>query len=396
MLFKSVVSRIRRERNVYVLSMIAMPFLWSSCAPEMGQEWNQIGTYPVFQVQKGNYTGYNSYPTRIEGIQDIEIRPKVGGYIEGIMVDEGTYVTKGQPLFKLEANTVAQNTKASEAAVNSALARTNAARIEVERLRPLIEKNIISPVQLEAAEADLASAKAQLNQARSDYEGNKANEAYTQIVSPVDGVVGKLNYRTGSLVNATDVTPLTTISNTEFVYAYFSLNERELMELTHKFPGKNLVERLQNFPKVQLELTDHSHYPFEGVMEASTGRINPSTGAIQLRARFNNANAQLLSGSSGTILIPEEYQKVVAVPMQSTFDRQGKKMVYVVDTGDTLKGRMIKIKDRVERYYIVEEGLQVGEKVLALGVNKVYPYTPIIPQLVPMDSIAESFQTVFK
>ncbi|WP_459212414.1 efflux RND transporter periplasmic adaptor subunit [Aquimarina rhabdastrellae] len=378
------------------LLILSISLSLNSCKKEEGNQWNQTPSYPVFKVDKKEYTGYNTYSTRLEGIQDIEIRAKVGGYIQEIFVDEGAYVKKGQILIKLEANDINQSANAAGAAIKTAEANVNTAQIEVDRLRPLVEKNIVSPVQLETAKANLLSAQAQLNQANSLYQGNVANVAYTAIKSPIDGYIGKINYRKGSLVGPADITPLTTVSNTKEIYAYFSVSEQELITLTEKFKGNSLAQNLKNIPEVKLQLANKTVYKLSGKLEASTGKINPITGAIQLRAKFNNPNRQLLSGSNGTILIPNIYTDAIAVPALSTFEIQGKKMVYVLSQGDTLKGKTIQIEDKVGRYYIVKSGLNIGDKVLGLGVSKVYPNTVIAPQLASMDSIANSFQTVFK
>ncbi|MCG8328427.1 MAG: efflux RND transporter periplasmic adaptor subunit [Chitinophagales bacterium] len=372
--------------------------------------WGAVTTYPVFEVSKKDYTGYNSYPANIEGIQDIEIRAKIGGYIQDIYVDEGQFVKKGQPLFKLEANAIAQNTKASgaaikaeEAAISTALARVSTFEIEVNRLQPLVDKNIVSDIQLQTAQANLQSAKAQvesakarLNQAQSTHQGNRANENYTKIVSPVSGYVGKLNFRLGSLVGPSDVLALTTVSNTKEVYAYFSISEREFSTLTKHKQGKSLAEKLKTFPTLKLQLADGSDYPLEGKMDASTGKVSSQTGAIQLRASFDNPNLVLLSGSNGVIKIPTFYKNQIAIPATASFETQGQTMVYKLIPGDTLVGNPIHITDKIDRYFIVESGLNVGDKVLAQGVSKVYPYTAIKPEMVEMENIANGFEATFK
>lgn len=372
--------------------------------------WGGAPSYPVFEVSKDNYTGYETYPAKIEGIQDIEIRAKIGGYIQAIFVDEGQFVEKGQTLFKLEANAITQNTKASkeaakaaEAAVKTAEATVASSKIEVDRLKPLVDKKIISEVQLQTAEANYQSAQArlqtahaQLNQAQSTYQGNQANENYTKIVSPITGYVGKLNFRIGSLVGPADALALTTVSNTKEVYVYFSMSERAFAKLSKKMPGRSLVEKLSAFPTLKLQTADGTDYSLEGKMDASTGKISPQTGAIQLRARFDNPNQELLSGSNGMIKIPTFYKNHIAIPATASFELQGQPMVYKLIKGDTLIGNPIQILDKVDRYFIVESGLSVGDKVLAQGVSKVYPYTTIKPQMVDIDSIANSFQSVFQ
>lgn len=398
--------KLKRNRQVSCFQW-AKPALWlfvlslsiTSCSSEYENQegqWSQIPSYPVFEVSKADYTGYNNYPARLVGIQDIEVRAKVGGYIQSIHVDEGQLVKAGQLLFRLEANTVAQNTKANAAAVNTAEARVQSARIEVERLKPLVEKDIISSIELQTAEANLQSAEAQLAQAQSNFRASKANEDYTRIYSPIDGYIGKLNYKKGALVNPSDVLAMTTITNTNAIHAYFSVSETELKRITQNIPGKNLSEKLKAFPPVELKLVDGTKYAVQGVLNATTGKVNPETGAIQLRVLFNNPDGELLSGSSGVVKIPVDYKNKVGIPAISSFEMQGQPMVYLVSEGDTLFPVPIHVLDKVDGYFVLENGLSPGSKVLGMGVGKVYPGTVISPQLTAMDSIANSYQAVFK
>jgi membrane fusion protein (multidrug efflux system) len=381
-------------KTYFVLSSV---LLFISCGGNWDEgSWAQAPQLPVIKITKGNYSSERSYPTVLEGIQDIEVRPKIDGYIETIYVDEGQFVKKGQLLFQLETNVISQNTQASNAAIKSAKASVNTAQIEVNRLKPLVEKNIISSIQLQTAEAKLAEAKSLLNQSKSNYQANLANQEYAKITSPVDGYVGKFSFRKGSLVGPATVNSLTTISNTNQTYAYFSVSESEISELTKGLFGKNINEKIKSLPKLKLKLSDGRLYPLQGNIEVSTGKISTKTGAIQLRAIFDNPNGQLLSGNTGVIKIPREYKNDIAIPALSTFNMQGMTMVYTISEGDTLRIRPVKIKGKADRYLIVESGLETGETILAQGLGKVYPNSIVVPYEVPMDSLVNSFQPLFK
>ncbi len=368
----------------------------SSWGEDPGSGWGGPPVYPVFEMSKKDYIGFDKFPAKIEGIQDIEIRAKISGYIETIYVDEGQYIRKGDPLFKLEAKDLVQNTKTSETAVLSAEAEMEAFKIEVERLKPLVEKKIISEIQLQTAKANLRSSVTKYNQALSAYEGQQVNAGYALIKSPVSGYIGKLNFRIGSLVGPADVKALTTISNTKEVYAYFSMSERTFFKLSERVDGKSVAERLNSFPLLKLELAHGAEYDVEGKLDAFTGKISSSTGAIQLRAKFNNPNQELLSGSNGVIKMPRLYKNCLGIPASSSFELQGQPMVYKVIEGDSLVAQPIQILDKIDRYYLIESGLNEGDKVLAQGVSKVYPNTSIKSQLVDMDSIVHGFNPVFK
>ena len=392
-----------RLRNVLVILLTSMVF--QSCFNSQGKNdggwgdnsgWNQTPEYPVMKIVESNYHGYKTYPTNIKGIRYIEVRSKVSGYIDKIFVDEGQMVKKGQLLFQLETDVLSKDAEAAKSNVESAVANVRAAELEVQKLTPLVEQKIISEVQMITAKEKLNVANAQLAQAQSTYESIKANIKYTKIVSPVDGIVGQLNFRKGSLVGPSSPDALTSIADNHVVQAYFSLTESELLRLTKNLEGNSLFERLQQLPKMKLILSDDSIYEEEGAIDATTGTINPETGAIQLRASFNNPRGLIGNGSSGKILFPKEYQNSLAVPALSTFEKQGQRFVYVIDDKNTLQMRRIDVQDKIDKVFLVGSGLKSGETILAKGVNKVNPGSVINPKMVSMESITNSFQTVFK
>lgn len=367
-----------------------------SCGGEKQQQGGGVPEYPVIEVTTGDYTGYQDYPTKIEGIQNIQIRAKVSGYVDDILVDEGETVKRGQVLFQLETASLSQDAEAARSAIETAKSQVEAAQLEVEKLQPLVKKEVISEMQLATAKADLNSAKAQLKQAKSNYQSITANVGYAKIISPVNGVVGKINLREGSLVGPTTTQALTTVANISRVYAYFSLNEREFLDLTKKLDGKTLTDKLVKMPAVSLQLANGSDYEHKGTIDASTGNIDPETGAIQLRAIFDNPNRILRNGSSGIISVPQEYKNEIAIPALSTFERQGKRLTYVINGGDSLRSRPVEVQDEVGKYFIISRGLSSGDRILAKGVGKVRSGAQIKPVIVPMDSIVNSFSTVFK
>lgn len=337
--------------------------------------------YPVIEVPLKTVTGFSTYPVSIEGTVSSGVRAKVPGYITNVLVDVGEKVRKGQVLFKLETQSLSQEAGAAKANVN-------AAQVEVDKLKPLVEKGIISPVQLETA-------KARLEQAKAGYSSIAASIDYANIKSPVDGYVGSIRYREGALVSPNDPKPLTTVSDIEDVYAFFSMNESEYLNFLQKTPGKNIQEKLDNFPPVQLELVNGDIYEEEGKIETVSGQIDPSTGTVSFRAVFPNTGI-LASGNSGKIKIPKMYENVPVVPESASFEQQGKVYVYRVQGDSMAVSTPIKVVDRVNNLIIVESGIQKGDLIVAQGVGKLRNNTPIQPQPIPFDSIANSIQPVFK
>lgn len=371
-----------------------------SCSKEQSAPPQQPMPYPVITVDTQDVVGYQEFPTKIEGVNNNDVRAKIQGYITQVLVDEGEQVKKGQVLFRLETNTLNQSAtaakagiRASKANIEAAKARVNAAEVEVNRLKPLVERNIISSVQLETAHANLMSAQSQLAQAQAAYgQSNaayqevEANIGYAVIRSPITGTVGKINQREGSLVGPTSPMPITTVSQTDEVYAYFSMNESQYFNFLNQTKGNTVDEKLANIPAVELILANGQKYENTGKIEAVTGQIDPNAGTVQFRASFDNKNKMLSNGNSGTIRIPQNYNQVLVVPEQSTFEQQGLVYVYKVKN-DTVQSTKIEVITRVDNLALISSGLQVGDSIVASGVGILRNGAAIKPQPTKLDSI---------
>lgn len=371
-------------RKLSLLTAFIGTFLFWSCQNSQGKEQAQAqgpAPYPVIEVPLETVTGYTTYPVSLEGTVNSAVRAKVPGYITDVLVDEGQQVRKGQVLFRLETKSLSQEAGAARANVN-------AAQVEVNKLKPLVEKGIISDVQLKTAQA-------RLEQAKAGYSSIAASIDYANIKSPVDGNVGAIRFREGALVSPNDPQPLTTVSDIDDVYAFFSMNESEYLNFLQNTPGENLSEKLENFPPVQLQLVNGETYEKVGEIETVTGQVDPSTGTVGFRAIFPNTGI-LASGNSGKIRIPKTYENVPVVPESSSFEQQGIVYVYGVQGDSMAVSIPIKVTDRVNNLIVVESGVKQGDWIVAQGVGKLRNNTPIQPQPISFDSIANSIQPVFK
>ena len=349
------------------LSIVAAFLIFASCGKKEQQAPAQGPVpFPVQTVEKQDAVTYQDYSANLEGQQNVEIRPKVNGFIQKIYVDEGQIVKKGQLLFKLETQTLNQDASAAKAAVH-------AAQVETDRLVPLVERNIISVVQLETAKAKLA-------QAKSNYGSIAASIGFGTIVSPVNGVIGSLPYREGSLVNSTSETPLTTVSDTKIVRAYFSMNEKQLLFFNKTFKGQTTAEKLKNAPLVSLVLIDDSEYSEKGKLATMNGLVNPTTGTTQFRAEFANPNAILRSGGTAIVRLPIEQKEVILVPQNAVFEVQGKQTIYVVKKDNKVESRISQASGASELNFIVTDGLETGEVIVVEGASKLKENTEIVPQ----------------
>ena len=333
-----------------------------------------VSPYNVVQVSKSNSTIIAEYPAKLEGITDIDIRPKVDGYIEKIYVDEGQEVKKGQVLFKLETQTANQDAAAAKAKVD-------VAQVEVNRLKPLVDRKIISDVQLETAKANLANAK-------STYQGILARINYATITSPVNGIVGTLPLRIGSYVSSQTAQPLTRISDISKVYAYFSINEKEQLDIMMNAEGKTFQDKIGNMPAVNLVLSNGTVYDKEGKIETFSGQANTQTGSFNVRASFPNPNRLLRSGASGIIQIPTNLKDVILIPQNATVELQDKRIALIVDKENKVKFVPIKVRAvSGGKYFVVDEGLSTNDKFLVEGVGIVTEGTPIKPVVTDLEEL---------
>ncbi|RRJ92289.1 efflux RND transporter periplasmic adaptor subunit [Paenimyroides tangerinum] len=348
----------------------------------------------VVETVVRDVTGYQSFPAVIEGKINNDVRAKIQGYIKEVLVHEGQSVSKGQILFRLETNVLNDNAAAAKASISAAQASVSAAQVEVNKLIPLVEKKIIASVQLETAKANLASAKSMLAQAQANYQSINANIDYGVVRSPVNGVVGTLPFKLGSLVGPNDSQPLTTVSDVSTVYANFAMNEKEYFKFLNDTPGQSLSEKIKNIPQIELQLADGSLYPQKGKMETASGQVDQATGTVQFRVAFPNPNKILSNGNSGSIRLPRTYTQVLVIPEVASYEQQGKINVYKVKN-DTAYSSVVNVIDRVDNMIIVSDGAKEGEVIVVSGIGTLRDKTAIQPKKVAFDSIVNSIKPIF-
>lgn len=337
----------------------------------------------VMTVEPTSQELNSAYPATIKGQQDIEIRARVSGYITKLCVDEGAVVHKGQPLFLIDAVPYQKAVQAAEAAVEVAKANVATTQLTVDSKTELHAQNIISDYDLQTAKNSLASAKAALAQAEAQLASARNDLSYTTITSPSDGVVGTIPFRVGSLVGTTTQEPLTVVSDINKMFVYFSMNEKQLLALTRQKDG-SVNSMIGAMPEVQLQLADGTMYPAKGKIETLSGVIDLSTGAVQMRATFPNAQRLLRSGGTGTVLIPSVLDSALLIPQSATYEVQDKKFVYVLGDSSKVKNTEITVFPLDNgKQYVVTSGLKPGEQVVVEGVATLrdgMPIQPIIPE----------------
>lgn len=355
--------------------------LLTSCGSNSQQMPEANKDFAVMTVSGTEANLTTSYPATIKGMQDIEIRPKVAGYLVKLLVDEGSTVRQGQPLFLIDSEQYRAQVKAAQAQVKVCKTTIATQKLTVDNKRMLFKQNIISSYDLQMAENTLATYEAQLAAAEAQLAAAQDNLKWCTVTSPANGVVGTIPYRVGSLVSGSNPQPLTTVSNIEQMYVYFSMTEKQLLGLTREQGGVQAA--ISKMPGVSLELSDGSQFAESGVVSTVSGMIDPTTGSVQMRATFKNSGHVLRSGGTGTILVPTHAKDAILVPQKATFDIQNKKFVYILGAGNTVAPREITVLPQHNgEDFVVTAGLRKGERIVVDGVNqlkngmKINPITP--------------------
>lgn len=388
-----------KNTNRYLsLATVITISLLCSCSNHSTEPGTKAGasdstqTYPVFEVVSQTATLKTDYPASLQGEQNIEIRPNIDGYVEKIYVDEGAVVKKGQLLFRISAPQYQQDVNNASAAISSAEADVSTAEMQVKKTKPLVDKQIITNYELESAEYTLQAKQAALAQAKANLANAKTNLGYTLITSPVDGVVGTIPFRLGSLVSNTTTMPLTTVSNINKVYAYFSLNEKQLLDFSRQYKGSTLDAKLSHMPPVTLTLADGSEYPEKGRVETIAGLINSQTGSASFRATFPNPVGLLRSGASATLEIPVTIENAIVIPQRSTYELQGKTFVYLVNNNKVINTEVEVMKIAAGQYFVVTSGLKAGDTVVYESTSALQDSTVIKPDVQPANKVYEGLK----
>lgn len=323
----------------------------------------------VLTVSTGSSDLDHTYPTTIKGKTDVEIRPLVSGFVTKVNVEEGQHVRKGQTLFTLDQVQYQAAVSQAEAAVNSAKIAVDNARLQADNQRQLFEKNIISEYTYTVAKNQLATAQAQLANAQAALTTARKNLSYTVVTAPSDGVIGSIPNKEGTLASPSMVTPLTTVSDNSEVYAYFSLNEKDMLELTDG-GSRSLASAIAAMPAVRLQLADGTIYGTEGKVSTISGIVDQSTGSSNVRARFANPSGVLRSGSTGSVLIPSHQENVILIPQKATYEVQDKRFVYALnDSNKTVPVAITVAPLDNGKEYVVTSGLEPGQRIVVEGVG---------------------------
>jgi len=359
-----------------ILLMAAAALMLTSCGGGGGRPTFGDNEFPVLTVGTSSTTMQSSYPAVIKGVQDVEIHPKVQGFITQINVKEGQTVSAGQVLFVLDNVTYQAQVRQAQAAVNTAKASLNTSKLTYENSQELYKNGVIGDYELQSVTNNFEQAKAGLSQAEANLSSAKEMLSFCYVKSPASGVVGSLPFKVGTLVSAANT--LTTVSNISSMEVYFSMTEKDVLSMGKNAGGLNGA--IQEMPAVLLKLADGTQYGIEGKVTKMSGVIDAGTGSVQMIAVFPNPDKVLKSGGSGAIIIPKSNTDAIIIPQGCVSEVQDKKFVYILDKDNKVKYTEIKVDPQNDgNNYIVTEGLKAGDKFITNGITKLSDGMEIVP-----------------
>ena len=327
----------------------------------------QDNEFAVRTVGESSADMQTTYPATIKGIQDVEVHPKLSGYITNVYVHEGQYVRAGQVMFTIDSETYRAAVNQSQAALNTAIAQANTTKLTYLNNKKLFAQHIIGQYELETALNSYKTAEAQVAQARASLASARETLAWCTVTAPASGVVGSLPFKKGALVSAQST--LTTVSDVSTVEVFFSMSEPDILSMS-KTAG-SVAGVLREMPTVKLQLADGTTYNQPGRVVKMSGIIDATTGAYTLIAHFPNPQGLLKSGGAGQIIVPHVSNNIISIPQEATSQVQNKYFVYKVDKDNKVKYTEITVSPQNDGLtYIVTSGLNAGDRYVSKGISK--------------------------
>lgn len=355
-----------KQKVLFLIAAVSL-FLTSCGGGKQGAGFND-NEYPVRTIESQGSSSETLYPATIRGVQDVEIRPKVSGFITKLLVKEGQRVTTGQLLFVIDSETYQAAVRQAKAAVSSATAQLNTAKLTYDNSQKLFNSNVIGQYELQTAQNTYENAKAALAQAQASLASAKEMLSYCFVKSPVSGLVGSLPFKVGALVGPTSAQPLTTVSDNNTMEVFFSMTEKDVLDMARNVGG--VKESLSTYPTVKLKLADGTIYSQPGKVTKMSGVIDSSTGSVSMVAHFSNPDHILRSGGSGSIVVPKVTSNAIVIPQDAVAQVQDRYFVYVLGKDNKVKYTEIKISpDNDGQTYVVTNGLKVGDRIVLKGIS---------------------------
>lgn len=323
-----------------------------------------------------------TFPASIQGKENILIRPQISGYIDKTYVDEGAFVKAGQPLFRINASVYREQKNTALAALGMAQSQLASAKLELDKYKVLTERKVVADFQYLKANANYENALAGVKQQQALVASAELNLGFSVIKAPLSGYIGRIPSRVGALVGPNDAQALTTLSQVNEIYVYFSLPEKEILNINATHPGKTLIEKLKGFQDISLILADGKLYNHTGKIDMMDGQFDPNTGSVSLRATFPNPEGLLRTGNTGRVVLKTMKQHVYKIPLLATYEVQDKIFVGVVNKQNKVIRKVLKDFTRSGNFYLLKSGFAPGERIIANELASIPENSTVLPRAV--------------
>ncbi|GAB3423493.1 efflux RND transporter periplasmic adaptor subunit [Niabella aquatica] len=321
-----------------------------------------------------------TFPASLQAKDNVQLRPQISGYIDKIFVDEGAFVKAGQPLFRINASVYREQKNTALAALAMAKSQLASAQLELDKYKVLSEHKVVADFSYQKAKTGYENAKAAVKQQQTLVASAEVNLGFAVVKAPVSGYIGRIPNRLGALVGPNDAQPLTTLSQVNEIYAYFSLPENEILKINASRRGANLLEKLKSFQDILLLLADGKPYNQPGKIDMMDGQFDPTTGSVMLRASFRNPEGLLRTGNTGRIVLKTTEQSVYKIPLLATYEVQDKLFVGLLDHKNKMERVTLKDFTKSGDFYLVKSGFKPGDRIIANELASVPENAVITPK----------------
>ncbi|GJI92598.1 MULTISPECIES: efflux RND transporter periplasmic adaptor subunit [Duganella] len=329
-------------------------------------------------VVEKTITETQEFSGRLEAIEQVQIRPRVGGFITAINFKPGSQIKKGDVLFVIDPRPYQAEANRAEAAAGSARAKADLAKLELARAEKLLADKAIAQREYDALSSSLKQLDADVRAAQAQYESAKLNLSYTQVTSPINGRVSKAEITLGNLVDASAV--LTSVVSLDQIYASFDGDEDTYLRVgAAAHQGKPAT--------VKIGLANETGFPHEGKLEFVDNQLDPRSGSVRMRATFANTDGALVPGLFARVQLAGSTgaKSALLINDRAISTDQNRKFVFVVDKDNKAEYRPVTLGPAIDGLRVVRDGLKPGEKIVVNGLQRVHPGAPITPTMVAMD-----------
>lgn len=373
-----------RSKSVIFLLLL---FTFISCEQE-GQKQMPPASVEVVEVVRQNIVDKVDFVGEVYGYQDISIRARVVGYLEDIHFREGFPVKKGQLLYTIDDQEYKAQVAARQSDVAEAKSHYAKAKSDLERYKPLAESNAVSQADLDAAQLQYEAAMSMVEASEANLEIAQINLSYTRVKSPIDGIIGKSLSDIGELVGQMPHVVLNTVSKMDEIFVEFFLPENQYLEVVKRLEDQTMVfdEQWYGTDDLELVLADGSIHEYNGHVTFVDRGVNSNTGTILIQTTFENPQKLIRPGQYAKVRIPINHDDALIIPQKCVKELQGQFSVFVVNDENKVETRQITVGSKIGDLWIIEEGVQAGEKVISNGIQKVRNGIDVNPTVVAFDS----------